>query len=645
LDKKIEKLVQRLTKASDAYYNDDSILTDAQYDRLEDQLRELEPNHPFLQRIGAPPKNGNWPKAKHKVEMGSLNKAQTADELKTWWDRYVKNAQDHCGNVLVSEKLDGISVSIVYVDGNFTQAITRGDGEVGEDITRNVAGMQGLVRVIPKEFTGHVRAEIVCTKDDFEKYFPDEKNRRNTAAGKAKKFGGTSHHHLTIMAYRVLPDKGSFPTKIGEFNALQRIGFITPNFLGCGRFEEVIDFYQTYVDGAREELNYDIDGLVVEVDDREYFEDAGNLNGRPAAASAFKFPSEEDETILRDIAWQVGNTGRITPVAMLDMVELAGVEVEKASLHNLSKINKLLGEYGVDFEPNGAIPEGTVVVASRRNDVIPYVESIVTIGSGNMLPPPLECPSCGGEIERDGEYIVCRNEGCPAQISGAIKIWINKVGILEWGDVIIDALVEQGYASEPADLYDIGMGILERLELKNRILGESAARTMLTYLHEKKELPLHTFVGSLGIPLCARSVCKLIVDAGYDTLEKMINVTVEELMEIPGIGDVKAAAFHAGIRSKASVIVHLQEVGVELVEPLTEGALLGKTVCMTGFRSPAMSEAIEAAGGTIKTSVVKNLDYLIAKTASSTSAKAKKARSQGTVILGMEDLWNLLQDS
>ncbi len=644
----VNELVQRLTEASDAYHDGESLMSDAVYDQLEDELRSLAPDHPFLKRIGAPPKNGAWPKVKHEVEMGSLNKAWDRFERHDWWIRTLRSSFINPHPVVVSEKLDGISCDTRYRDGNFYQAVTRGDGSVGDDITRNVFEMKGIIHTIPNNFTGNVRGEVICCKDDFDKYFSSEKNRRNTAAGKAKKFGGVEHRHLTFMAYRVIPVSGSFPTKMIEFKALRRAGFITPNYYFYDDVNtthgQVTELYENYVNHKREKLNYDIDGLVVEVDDREYFDEAGDLNGCPTAAIAFKFPSDKAETTLRDDVWQVGNTGRVTPVAIFDMVKLAGVEVERASLHNISKINELLNKCGVDFEPCGGIPKGTVIIVSRRGDVIPYVESIVMIGSGDMLPAPLNCPSCGGEIERDGEYLVCRNDECPAQVSGYVKIWINKVGVLEWGGTIIDALVEQEFITEPADLYALEQEQLATLKLKNRILGPSAAETMLNHLHAKKELPLHVFVGSLGIPLCARSVCRLIVDAGYDTLEKMINVSVEALMGIHGIGDEKAEAFHRGIRVKASVIARLEQEGVRPVAPLTEGVLLGKTVCMTGFRSPALTEAIEEAGGIVKTSVVKNLDYLVAKTANSTSTKAKKARAQGTVIMGKEDIWNLLQD-
>ena len=229
---------------------------------------------------------------------------------------------------------------------------------------------------------------------------------------------------------------------------------------------------------------------------------------------------------------------------------------------------------------------------------------------------------------------------CPAQVTGSIKRWVKKVGILDWGESVIDALVDLGHAKDPADLYKLDEATLSAVELSGRRVG-SASKTMLANLHAKKELPVNVLVGSLGIPLMGRSMVKKLVDAGYETLDDLATATVVDLASVPGMGQTKAEAFHEGLKRSTGLISKLVMNGITIKAPTT-GPFKGKTICMTGFRDAAMHDAIEAAGGTIKSSVVKGLDYLVSKDPNSTSGKAKKARSQGTTILGVDEMWTQL---
>jgi DNA ligase (NAD+) len=371
----IRAALDRLVAANEAYRRGDApLMTDAEYDALEDALAEAvasaDPSDPsvaaaaaFLAGIGAAPADdGGWVKVRHDVPMQSLNKAQDASDARAW------AASVGAGDLVVSEKLDGISVSLKYIDGVLVRAATRGDGETGEDITRNVVCMGGVVRTI-KGFTGHIRGEIVLRRSDHAAHFPDYSNPRNAAAGVAKRLDGIGVEHLTVYAYQFIRDGGTQLTrKRDELTVLGRVGFPVPNW----QVVPGVDAAVTIRDGYdRDALDYDIDGLVIEVDDLARAAALGELNHRPRGSVAYKFSHMTAETTLRDVVWQVGKSGRLTPVAVFDPVMLAGARVERASLATPDRVTKL------------RLSEGCRILVSRRNDVIPRVEANLDEGITN----------------------------------------------------------------------------------------------------------------------------------------------------------------------------------------------------------------------------------------------------------------------
>ena len=372
----IKTLADRIAKAKDAYYNGAPIMSDAEYDALEDELRKLDPSHPVLAKVGAAP-SGGWVKVKHSIPMGSLNKAQTLPELNAW--------ASGCGltsGLLVTEKLDGISLGLRYEQRKLVQGLTRGDGETGEDVTRNILLMKGAVKMLPATLPDgtptpdlvFVRGEVVCLKSDFAAHFPGESNPRNTASGTSKRQSDPAKcRFLTIKAYQFLPDGRAPGSKQAEMTALTDLGFQTPNWQVCSTLADVEKLYQGYIDSTRDGLDYDIDGLVVEADDTATRDGLGEKNHRPAGAIAFKFLAEEKPTILRDIVWQVGKSGRVTPVAHFDPVQLTGAVVRKASLAGVRQVQHL------------RLYAGCTILVARRNDVIPRVEANVSEGILNDI--------------------------------------------------------------------------------------------------------------------------------------------------------------------------------------------------------------------------------------------------------------------
>lgn len=369
MNAKIQDLASRIREANEAYYDDDCpIMSDAAYDALRDELEKLDPQNPVLATVGKSPVNGAWPKVAHAIPMGSLKKCQFDAEaarlggdghgdLKSWWP----NKQ-----VTITHKLDGISISLFYKNRKLVQAVTRGDGDTGEDITRNVLLMEGAVKVLPPGSSNrvYVRGEIICRRSKFKAHFPGESNPRNTAAGTAKRqTGHEKARYLTVVAYQYLPDGVALKSKKDEIRVLEDAGFVTPPVYTASSVADVVKVFDDYVSTKRDALDWEIDGLVLDVDDRDDREAMGSTNMRPNGARALKFPHAQKASVLRNIRWQVGRSGRITPVAEFDGVNLGGANVVKASLHNAARVAAL------------KLFPGCRIIVSRRNDVIPMVEA------------------------------------------------------------------------------------------------------------------------------------------------------------------------------------------------------------------------------------------------------------------------------
>lgn len=630
----INDLARQIREAKTAYYNGTPIMSDAAFDELEDRLRALDPKHPAIASVGAPlPVSTAFEKVPHSIPMGSQAKVTTEDELRAWASRVM----DGCFYV-VSEKLDGISVEAVYKGGRFVQGITRGDGEIGEDITPNVTQMQGLAHELPDNFEGSLRGEIVMTHPAWEEYFADYANPRNGASGVARRSSGEGTQHLTIMWFDVVSDDLSFHTKADEFRFLERVTGSVPQWREAESLEEVMEIYQRYIDTERGSILYDIDGLIVQVSNNAIYSDMGETDNRPEGSRAFKFPHQRKEATLEDIEWQVGNTGRITPVAVFSPVSLVGATVTHASLHTANNIRELAASVGQEY-----LFKGDTIIVSRRNDVIPYVEEVVMTdfeaGEHDHLEIPTECPICRSEVSQEGEFLYCRNYDCSGNQVGRILKWINGLGVLDWGGSVVEALVDSGMVNSVADLYRLEERDLSVLEMAGRRVG-SSARTMLDNLHEVTPIPLHVVLGSLGIPFCARSVCAEVTGAGYDTVDKVAALNWAQVQDLPKMGTKKATEFVNGVENNLELLRELDELGV--ISPPIEGPLKGKTACFTGFRDAELGRAFEEAGGTMKSGVSKGLDFLVCKNPNSNSGKMQKARQYGTEVLGITDFAALL---
>lgn len=636
-DKKaFKKLLDDIDKHDDAYYNrNERIVSDEEYDGLKDHLRTLAKEfapkdgskadekisirlEDALSRVGAPPPlDGKWKKYQHEVPMGSLNKVNIPEELEDWYKKC-----GGAGKLFITEKLDGISVSLKYDNGVLITGATRGDGDTGEDITRNVKKMKGVIHKLNEDFTGHIRGEIVLCHTDWKEHMPEMANPRNAASGVAKRVDGHKAQHLTVLAYTI--EGKDFPTEYDAFKGMQAMGFQTPRFTR-GSLQDGKDAWQKYMDETRKLLDYDIDGLVIRINDRAQQFALGEENHRPKGAIAFKFEAPEARTIVRNIVVQVGDTGQLTPVAEFDEVELLGAKVKRASLHNFSLVKQL------------GVHVGATILVERANDVIPYVKKVVNKVE-EYFGIPKKCPACDTNTVQVGEYVICPNKSeCPPQVLGRLNKWIKEHGILEWGESILTKLIDAGKVKDVYDLYTLKIEDITSLER----MGEKGATKLLAELDKYREVPLEKFLGGLCIDGVATSTAKSIIDAGHDTLDDVLSMSVDVLENIPGFGEKRAQAFHEGLIENANRIESILKSGVSIKDRV-KGSLTGKSIAITGSTNKPRKELIkfiESCGGDYKKSVGKGCTYLVIDNENSTSSKAQAARKLGITLISEEKLF------
>jgi len=613
---RIPELESKIKAAREAYYNGTPTVSDDQYDAWVDELRELAPSSPEVTSVGAPvPTASEWKKAEHGFVMGSLDKVNTPEELAAW--RKGVGSLDQ--PLFVTEKLDGVGIHIRYSRGKYEQAITRGDGKVGEDITLNAIQMKGVPTTL-SGFSGSLRGEIVLLKSDHAEYFPDYANPRNAASGISKRYDGKGCEHLSVFFYQVV-DGWDFATESEQLLWLTRKGLQVPEW---SVVENPVDVWAHYQQGHRDTLDYDIDGLVVRVEDLAKQTSLGDKDGRPRGAVAFKFAPAAKETTLRRIDWQVGGTGRLTPVGHFDPVNLMGATVSQASLYN----QKYILEIGANL--------GSRVLVARANDVIPRIMSVVSREGGDVVFPST-CPCCEADVVKEGEYLVCPNTAeCPAQAVGRIKRYIHTLDVKEWGDTLIERLVESGKVKTPADLYRLDVGHLTEIDR----VSEHVAHKLRNLLWEKVELPIELLLGALSIPLCATQTIQMVTDAGHDSWAAIQAAELAALQAIPGLGPIKAEALYRWTHGTGDrVVSDLLRAGVRIKEKI-KGKLTGKTFCFTGTMQRKRSELLGLVvqhGGVVKSNVAKGLTYLVIADPTSDSSKAVNARKLGTTCISEEN--------
>ncbi|MDR2182118.1 MAG: NAD-dependent DNA ligase LigA [Treponema sp.] len=633
---RIEALVRLVTAYQASYYNGEAEISDAEFDLLWDELKGLDPGNPVLHKVGADAADG-FPKAKHLIPMGSQDKAANPEEFREWAKK-TEGLPDF-GGFVVQYKLDGASLELQYRSGKLYKAVTRGDGTKGDDITANARKMRGVIAALDLDFSGGVRGEVVMTRDIWQKKYTDKANCRNAANGLMRRKDGTGSEDLWLVTYDASAegDDSYFADEVKKIAWLEERGFsvtATKEFSGGGAVEDIIA-YREEIAAARERLPFDIDGLVVK--DRNT--DAADLRrARPERQIAFKFVLETAFSILRQVEWS--ESGAIyTPVGIIDPVRLAGTTVQRANLNNPDMIRAM------------GLKIGSAVSVVKRGEIIPKIEGLAPAGAlpeGELgeIPQPEICGTCGTALRDEGTRLFCPNAACPKRLHHRLEKWVDVLAIRELGTKLLQLVFESGKVSQIADLYALGEEDISGFEH----MGAASAAKVIRHIRTPRVLPLAAFVAGFDFEGVGETIMERVVNAGFDTLEKLRAAKTEDLAGIYGLGSITAAAIVDGIRDTAAEMDRVLAAGVVSIAPPPRDedlSLRGQSFCFTGelktMKRSAAEEKIKALGASAKNSVVKDLSYLVTNDTESGSAKNKKARELGIRIINEEEFLALLK--
>jgi len=653
------------------YVLDSPEISDAEYDRLFRELLELEAAYPSLvapdsptQRVGAPPAEQFEPHT-HREPMLSLSNAFDEGELRAF-DSRVKRAlglaPDTPVEYVTELKIDGLAVSLTYQDGVLITGATRGDGFAGENVTANLKTVRSIPLRIPPPGTDtnrvrpipsllEVRGEVYLTHAEFSKVNaerteagePTFANPRNAAAGSVRQLdpGITARRRLQILVYGVgYVENGAFATHWEVLEALRSWGFrVSEHRRLCPTIDDALEFIREW-DRRREDLDYDIDGVVVKVNSLQLQTELGHVSRSPRWAVAYKFPPDQATTVVREIRVQVGRTGALTPVAIMDPVPLAGVMVSRATLHNESEIARK------------DVRVGDTVVIQRAGEVIPEVVRVVLEKRPPDTQPftmPTRCPECGAEVEKpEGEAVArCTGIACPAQIRERIRHFASRdaMDIEGLGSALVEQLVSTGLVTDPGDLYFLKHHRDELIALER--MGEKSVDNLLQAIEASKTRPLDRLIFALGIRHVGQTAARALADR-FQSLEALASASAEDIAATPGVGGITAHSVVTFFRNESTktLMRKLADAGVvttagEAVP--AERPLEGKTVVFTGgLTTMTRSEAerlVAQLGGRPSSSVSKNTDFVVA--GENPGSKLAKAHQLGIRVLTEEEFRSL----
>ncbi|MBM3812218.1 MAG: NAD-dependent DNA ligase LigA [Acidimicrobiia bacterium] len=643
--REIEELRRLLRHHEHRYYVlDQPEISDAEYDALMRQLAELERKHPEsvtpdspTQRVGGAPREG-FVQAPHSSPMLSLDNALDEVELRDF-DRRVRDLLGHDGYRYTAElKLDGLSLALRYRDGVLQRAITRGDGETGEDVTENARTIRSIpLRVIdgPAEF--EVRGEVIMTKKAFERLNagrePDQRyaNPRNSAAGSLRVLDSTitAARQLDFYAYLLMAGgEAMFDSQWQSLDRLSGMGFkVNVERKLCHGMEELVEFTRSW-EPRREDLPYEIDGVVAKVDSVAQQRQLGWTAKAPRWAVAYKYAAEQAETVVESIEVQVGRTGTLTPVAQLHPVRVGGVTVSRATLHNEDEIRRL------------GLAVGDTVIIERSGDVIPKVVRVSGEGEGRKeFRIPSSCPVCSEPVVRaEGEVASrCVNPDCPARLKESILHFASR-GVMDidgMGEALVDQLVARGMVKSIADLYQLKAEQLAELER----MGEKSAARIMKGIEASLGKPMPRVLNGLGIPFVGERTAQLLAEH-FGSLHAIAEAAEEALQEAEEVGPKVSQSIQGFFRAphNLQLVERLREAGLQFTHEIKRkqaGPLAGLTFVITGTL-PGMSrdeakELIEATGGKATNSVSKKTSYLVA--GEEAGSKLEKAQALGIPVI------------
>ena len=654
IQKRMDELVVILNEANYQYYVlDDPKMLDFEYDHLLRELEDLERDYPQFARDDSPTKRvggaalSKFEKVEHPVPLMSLQDVFSLEELDEFIDKIRESYPD--ASFSVEPKIDGLSVALEYIDGKFVRGATRGDGSVGEDVTENVKTIQS----VPMRLEGApsrliVRGEVFMPKKSFEALNAQQElegkplfaNPRNAAAGSLRQLDPkiAAKRGLDILIFNIqLADGISFKTHSESLDYLRSLHF---KVVSSPLFSRTEDINQEIlaINENRQALTCDIDGAVVKLNDLAAREALGATAKFPRWAAAYKYPPEIKSTVVEDIVVQVGRTGVLTPKAVVRPVRLAGTTVTNATLHNQ------------DFISQRDIRIGDTVQIRKAGEIIPEILEVDFSKRPEGAAPyclPASCPVCGAPTQRDedGAFLRCTGAACPAQLSRNIAHFVSRdaMDIEGLGASIVEALIEKDYLRTPADIYSLTLDELKSLWQS----GETAAKKLLLAIEESKSRDVSRLIYALGIRQVGAKTGKVLASS-FGSLDALMNATLEELTEVPDIGDVTARSIRQWFMQPQAVemIEKLRANGVnfESTRVVSDARFAGMTFVLTGaltmFTREEATEKIELFGGKASGSVSKKTTYVVV--GENAGSKERKARELGIPILSEAEFLNMI---
>ena len=625
-DKKlrINELASLIKRYQKSYYNGEGEIEDSQFDLLWDELKKLAPDHEVLRKVGAD--SGNFAKVTHVMPMGSQEKAANPQQFLEWAAKHVYS------EYLVEYKLDGASLELQYENGFLKCAVTRGDGSVGDDISDNAKKMNGVISTLNingnvVSFTGGIRGEVIMTHEVHDKLYSDKANCRNAANGLMKRKDGEGSENLCLIVYDAFSTTGKQPflDEQQKIKWLSSLGFNTVPLYIADSPQQVIE-YRSHVMDVRKSLDYDIDGLVIK-ERRIDFDDASRT--RPDRQIAFKFSLEEAVSVLRKVEWSISGS-TYTPVAIFDEVELNGTRVQRASLANPATMRSL----GVKI--------GCKVVVVKRGEIIPKIESVVHEENAIVydVDVPCTCEVCGTKLVDEDSRLFCPNKMCEKRVLHQLLKWVSVVDIRDLGETLVVSLFKSGIVRSISDFYRLKEKDLvpfflneQSIAMEKESLG---AKKVLKSINDSKNVSLQAFIAGFDIEGIGETTVEKLMAAGYNSLEKLLSLSQQQIEAVYGFAQVMAKTAVEGFAENKDEMLSLASNFVS-IKNAAGGIFEGKSFCFTGeLKSMKRSDAeniVKELGGSCKSSVPKDLSYLVTNDVSSGSSKNLKAAKLGIPVI------------
>ncbi len=658
--KRVKELRETIAYHNRKYYDEDApIISDFEYDMLNNELKNLEKQFPELvtkesntQKVGGTVKKG-FKEVTHEVPLLSLQDVFSFEEVYEF-DKRIKKQVEELGettNYVVETKIDGLSASLKYVDGKFVQGATRGNGQVGEDVTNNLATVKTIPKELKEKINITVRGEVFIGKKEFEKMneeigYEDGNlfaNARNAAAGSLRQLDSsvTEKRPLDIYIFNVQKIEGKeFNSHFEELEYLAELGFnVNPVRIPCKDIDEVIEAIKK-IGETRESLSFGIDGAVVKVDNLRLREKLGATSKTPRWAVAYKYPPERKETILKDIICQVGRTGAITPMAILEPVSVAGSTISKTTLHN------------EDFIKEKDLKIGDTVVIQKAGDVIPEIVEVKEEkrnGNEKEFVMPKVCPVCGAKaVREEGEAAVrCTGIECPAKLVRNIIHFVSKEGmdIDGLGENLVEQFIEKGLIENIADLYTLTFEDIASLK-KN---GIKFAENLINAINDSKNRPFYKLITALGIRHIGAKSAKTIAKH-FKNIDNLMNAEVEEIAGLEDVGQIMAESIYEFFKEEQTIDlikklrnagVNMKEEEIEQVDLKFEGLIFVLTGSLDNYTREEAGDIIEKLGGKVSSSVSKKTSYVLA--GEDAGSKLTKAKNLGVTIITEKEFEEMIK--